>query len=158
MILSESLRAGEYTLGTSLAAPRKKQMTPFVHRRLEARAQIFHLVLVARCRIPGRAASSRCTAPLAVRGQKRDVDMKVVRLGRNLAFLERFLVFYAHDEIAAALRACEAAETMILGSFSSFWIHEARYNAEFSKRTESRIPVSFHRNAAPSSAINSSLE
>ena len=54
--------------------------------------------------------------------------------------------------------ACEAAETIMRGSFSSFCTHEPRYAAEFSNRTESRMPASSDRNAAPNSPISSSLE
>ena len=53
---------------------------PFV-LPLEARAEIFHLVLVSRCRIPGRAASDIRASRRA--RAKRDVDVKVVRVVVN---------------------------------------------------------------------------
>ena len=59
---------------------RENLLPPFV-LPLEARAEILHLVLVSRCRIPGRAASDIRASRRA--RAKRDMDVKVVRVVMN---------------------------------------------------------------------------
>ena len=60
---------------------RGENLRPAFVLLLEARAEIFHLVLVARCRSPCRAASD-IRASCSARA-KRDMDMEIVRVVMN---------------------------------------------------------------------------